>query len=163
MYLIKLFSTFLFSFVLSVGFTSFFVLLQNTVWNIFWLRTQNFDISFFIFFKSFLFDLNGGLSPIIFQWGFPINLYGVVSIALFFGFSIASFLKLILPIGSRLLFGISGLISLYGIIFYTRAIFDEIVFIASTRGSIGLLVFCFIGFLGGILFDFINKKLLKEV
>lgn len=163
MYLIKLFSTFLFSFVLTVGFTSFFVLLQNTVWNIFWLRTQNFDISFFIFFKSFLFDLNGGLSPIIFQWGFPINLYGVVSIALFFGFSIASFLKLILPIGSRLLFGISGLISLYGIIFYTRVIFDEIVFIASTRGSIGLLVFCFIGFLGGILFDFINKKLLKEV
>tara|TARA_S200000501_G_scaffold363264_1_gene393850 strand:+ start:24288 stop:24779 length:492 start_codon:yes stop_codon:yes gene_type:complete len=163
MYLIRLFSSFLFSFFLSAGFTSFFVLLQNTAWNILWLRTQNFDISFFIFFKSFLFDLNGGFSPIIFQWGFPINLYGVISIALFFGFIIASFLRLILPINSKLLFGITGLISLYSIIFYTRIIFGEIVFIASARGFIGLLVFCFIGFLGGILFDFINKKLLKEV
>ena len=48
MYLIKLFFALVVAFLFSATITSIFILFQNTIWNIFWLKTQGFDISFFI-------------------------------------------------------------------------------------------------------------------
>ena len=70
MYLIKLFFSLFLAFIFSVILTSVFILFQNTVWNIFWLKTQGFDISLFVLVDSLLHDLRGGLSPILIQWGF---------------------------------------------------------------------------------------------
>ena len=100
MYLIKLFFALVVAFLFSATITSIFILFQNTIWNIFWLKTQGFDISFFILIDSLLHDLRGGLSPILIQWGMPINMYAVVFIALFFGYFLTAIIKLIIPINS---------------------------------------------------------------
>ena len=61
------------SFSLSAFFVCIFVISQNTLWNLFWLKTQNFDISFLVIFSSLIHDIKGGSSPIILQWGIPIS------------------------------------------------------------------------------------------
>tara|TARA_B100000683_G_scaffold211345_1_gene206076 strand:- start:631 stop:1140 length:510 start_codon:yes stop_codon:yes gene_type:complete len=161
MYLIKLFFSLLLAFIFSSILISFFILFQNTVWNIFWLKTQGFDISFFVLVESFLHDLRGGLSPILMQWGIPINMYSVIFIALFFGYLLTAIIRFIIPLNSMFSSGFAGLISVYGIIFYTRITFDGIVLISSTRELIGLLIFCLIGFFGGIFFNQLKEFFLK--
>lgn len=153
MYLIKLFFSLFLAFIFSVILTSVFILFQNTVWNIFWLKTQGFDISLFVLVDSLLHDLRGGLSPILIQWGIPINMYGVIFIALFFGYFLTAIIRLIIPINSMFSYGFAGFASVYGIIFYTKMTFDEIVLISSARELIGLSIFCLIGFFGGIFFN----------
>ena len=66
------------SFFLSVSFVCIFIISQNTLWNLFWLQSQNFDISFLILFSSLAHDIKGGVSPIILQWGIPISFYTVI-------------------------------------------------------------------------------------
>ncbi len=161
MYSIKLFFSLLLAFIFSSILISFFILFQNTVWNIFWLKTQGFDISFFVLVESFLHDLRGGLSPILMQWGIPINMYSVIFIALFFGYLLTAIIRFIIPLNSMFSSGFAGLISVYGIIFYTRITFDGIVLISSTRELIGLLIFCLIGFFGGIFFNQLKEFFLK--
>ena len=90
MYLIKLFFALVVAFLFSATITSIFILFQNTIWNIFWLKTQGFDVSFFILIDSLLHDLRGGLTPILIQWGVPINMYAIIFIALFFGYFLMS-------------------------------------------------------------------------
>ena len=166
MYLIKLFFSLFLAFIFSVILTSVFILFQNTVWNIFWLKTQGFDISLFVLVDSLLHDLRGGLSPILIQWGIPINMYGVIFIALFFGYFLTAIIRLIIPINSMFSYGFAGFASVYGIIFYTKMTFDEIVLISSARELIGLSIFCLIGFFGGIFFnqskEFFLKVLIHE-
>ena len=58
-------------------------------------------------------------------------------------------------------FGFAGLASVYGIIFYTKITFDEIVLISSVRELMGLLIFCLIGFIGGIFFNQLKEFFLK--
>jgi hypothetical protein len=149
------------AFIFSVILTSVFILFQNTVWNIFWLKTQGFDISLFVLVDSLLHDLRGGLSPILIQWGIPINMYGVIFIALFFGYFLAAIIRLIIPINSMFSYGFAGFASVYGIIFYTKMTFDEIVLISSARELIGLSIFCLIGFFGGIFFNQSKEFFLK--
>jgi hypothetical protein len=161
MYLIKLFFSLFLAFILSVILTSVFILFQNTVWNIFWLKTQGFDISLFVLVDSLLHDLRGGLSPILIQWGIPINMYGVIFIALFFGYFLTAIIRLIIPINSMFSYGFAGFASVYGIIFYTKMTFDEIVLISSARELIGLSIFCLIGFFGGIFFNQSKEFFLK--
>ena len=161
MYLIKLFFSLLLAFIFSSILISFFILFQNTVWNIFWLKTQGFDISFFVLVESFLHDLRGGLSPILMQWGIPINMYSVIFIALFFGYLLTAIIRFIIPLNSMFSSGFAGLISVYGIIFYTKITFDEIVLISSVRELMGLLIFCLIGFIGGIFFNQLKEFFLK--
>ena len=161
MYLIKLFFSLFLAFIFSVILTSVFILFQNTVWNIFWLKTQGFDISLFVLVDSLLHDLRGGLSPILIQWGIPINMYGVISIALFFGYFLTAIIRLIIPINSMFSYGFAGFASVYGIIFYTKMTFDEIVLISSARELIGLSIFCLIGFFGGIFFNQSKEFFLK--
>ena len=161
MYLIKLFFSLFLAFIFSVILTSVFILFQNTVWNIFWLKTQGFDISFFVLVDSLLHDLRGGLSPILIQWGIPINMYGVIFIALFFGYFLTAIIRLIIPINSMFSYGFAGFASVYGIIFYTKMTFDEIVLISSARELIGLSIFCLIGFFGGIFFNQSKEFFLK--
>ena len=163
MYSIKLFFSLLLAFIFSSILISFFILFQNTVWNIFWLKTQGFDISFFVLVESFLHDLRGGLSPILMQWGIPINMYSVIFIALFFGYLLTAIIRFIIPLNSMFSSGFAGLISVYGIIFYTRITFDGIVLISSTRELIGLLIFCLIGFFGGIFFNQLKVYFLKVI
>ena len=161
MYLIKLFFSLFLAFIFSVILTSVFILFQNTVWNIFWLKTQGFDISLFVLVDSLLHDLKGGLSPILIQWGIPINMYGVIFIALFFGYFLTAIIRLIIPINSMFSYGFAGFASVYGIIFYTKMTFDEIVLISSARELIGLSIFCLIGFFGGIFFNQSKEFFLK--
>ena len=161
MYLIKLFSSLLMAQILSAILTSFFILFQNTIWNILWLKTQGFNISFVILFQSLLHDLRGGLSPMLIQWGIPINMYGIIFIALSSGYLLAAIVRLIIPINSIFSYGFAGFASVYGIIFFTKIIFDEIVLISSTRELMGLLIFCFIGLLGGIIFSQFKEFFLK--
>jgi hypothetical protein len=161
MYLIKLFFILFLAFIFSVILTSVFILFQNTVWNIFWLKTQGFDISFFVLVDSLLHDLRGGLSPILIQWGIPINMYGVIFIALFFGYFLTAIIRLIIPINSMFSYGFAGFASVYGIIFYTKMTFDEIVLISSARELMGLSIFCLIGFFGGIFFNQSKEFFLK--
>ena len=161
MYSIKLFFSLLLAFIFSSILISFFILFQNTVWNIFWLKTQGFDISFFVLVESFLHDLRGGLSPILMQWGIPINMYSVIFIALFFGYLLTAIIRFIIPLNSMFSSGFAGLISVYGIIFYTKITFDEIVLISSVRELMGLLIFCLIGFIGGIFFNQLKEFFLK--
>ena len=161
MYLIKLFFALVVAFLFSATITSIFILFQNTIWNIFWLKTQGFDISFFILIDSLLHDLRGGLSPILIQWGMPINMYTVVSIALFFGYFLTAIIKLIIPINSIFSYGFAGFLSVYGIIFFTKMTFDEIVLISSTREPLGLLIFCLIGSIGGIFFNQFKENFLR--
>ena len=161
MYLIKLFFSLFLAFIFSVILTSVFILFQNTVWNIFWLKTQGFDISFFVLVDSLLHDLRGGLSPILIQWGIPINMYGVIFIALFFGYFLTAIIRLIIPINSMFSYGFAGFASVYGIIFYTKMTFDEIVLISSARELMGLSIFCLIGFFGGIFFNQSKEFFLK--
>ncbi|MBN44220.1 MAG: hypothetical protein CML94_01750 [Rhodobiaceae bacterium] len=161
MYLIKLFSSLLMAQILSAILTSFFILFQNTIWNILWLKTQGFNISFVILFQSLLHDLRGGLSPMLIQWGIPINMYGIIFIALSSGYLLAAIVRLIIPINSIFLYGFAGFASVYGIIFFTKITFDEIVLISSTRELMGLLIFCFIGLLGGIIFSQFKEFFLK--
>ena len=161
MYLIKLFFSLFLAFILSVILTSVFILFQNTVWNIFWLKTQGFDISLFVLVDSLFHDLRGGLSPILIQWGIPINMYGVIFIALSFGYFLTAIIRLIIPINSMLSYGFAGFASVYGIIFYTKITFDGIVLISSARELIGLLIFCSIGFFGGIIFNQLKGCFLK--
>jgi hypothetical protein len=161
MYLIKLFFSLFLAFIFSVILTSVFILFQNTVWNIFWLKTQGFDISLFVLVDSLLHDLWGGLSPILIQWGIPINMYGVIFIALFFGYFLTAIIRLIIPINSMFSYGFAGFASVYGIIFYTKMTFDEIVLISSARELIGLSIFCLIGFFGGIFFNQSKEFFLK--
>jgi hypothetical protein len=161
MYLIKLFFSLFLAFIFSVILTSVFILFQNTVWNIFWLKTQGFDISLFVLIDSLLHDLRGGLSPILIQWGIPINMYGVIFIALFFGYFLTAIIRLIIPINSMFSYGFAGFASVYGIIFYTKMTFDEIVLISSARELIGLSIFCLIGFFGGIFFNQSKEFFLK--
>ena len=161
MYLIKLFFSLFLAFIFSVILTSVFILFQNTVWNIFWLKTQGFDISLFVLVDSLLHYLRGGLSPILIQWGIPINMYGVIFIALFFGYFLTAIIRLIIPINSMFSYGFAGFASVYGIIFYTKMTFDEIVLISSARELIGLSIFCLIGFFGGIFFNQSKEFFLK--
>ena len=161
MYLIKLFFSLLLAFIFSAILTSVFILFQNTIWNIFWLKTQGFDISFFVLVDSLLHDLRGGLSTILIQWGIPINMYSLIFITLFFGYSLTAIIRFIIPINTTFSFGFAGLISVYGIIFYTRMTFDEIVLISSARELMGLFIFCLIGFFGGILFNQLKEFFLK--
>jgi hypothetical protein len=161
MYIIKLFFSLFLAFIFSVILTSVFILFQNTVWNIFWLKTQGFDISLFVLVDSLLHDLWGGLSPILIQWGIPINMYGVIFIALFFGYFLTAIIRLIIPINSMFSYGFAGFASVYGIIFYTKMTFDEIVLISSARELIGLSIFCLIGFFGGIFFNQSKEFFLK--
>lgn len=161
MYLIKLFFSLFLAFIFSVILTSVFILFQNTVWNIFWLKTQGFDISLFVLVDSLLHDLRGGLSPILIQWGIPINMYGVIFIALFFGYFLTAIIRLIIPINSMFSYGFAGFASVYGIIFYTKMTFDEIVLISSARELMGLSIFCLIGFFGGIFFNQSKEFFLK--
>ncbi len=161
MYLIKLFFSLLLAFIFSAILTSFFILFQNTIWNIFWLKTQGFDISFVVLVDSLLHDLLGGLSPILIQWGIPINMYGVIFIALFFGYFLTAIIRLIIPINSMFSYGFAGFASVYGIIFYTKMTFDGIVLISSARQLMGLLIFCLIGFFGGIIFNQLKEFFLK--
>jgi hypothetical protein len=161
MYLIKLFSSLLLAFIFSAILTSIFILFQNTIWNIFWLKTQGFDISFVVLVDSLLHDLLGGLSPILIQWGIPINMYGVIFIALFFGYFLTAIIRLIIPINSMFSYGFAGFASVYGIIFYTKMTFDGIVLISSARQLMGLLIFCLIGFFGGIIFNQLKEFFLK--
>ena len=161
MYLIKLFFSLFLAFIFSVILTSVFILFQNTVWNIFWLKTQGFDISLFVLVDSLLHDLRGGLSPILIQWGIPINMYGVIFIALFFGYFLTAIIRLIIPINSMFSYGFAGFASVYGIIFYTKMTFDDIVLISSARELIGLSIFCLIGFFGGIFFNQSKEFFLK--
>ena len=163
MYLIKLFFSLLLAFIFSAILTSFFILFQNTIWNIFWLKTQGFDISFVVLVDSLLHDLRGGLSPILIQWGIPINMYGVIFIALFFGYFLTAIIRLIIPVNSMFSFGLAGFASLYGIIFYTKMTFDEIVLISSAREITGLLILCLIGFFGGIFFNQLKVYFLKVI
>ena len=163
MYLIKLFFSLLLAFIFSAILTSFFILFQNTIWNIFWLKTQGFDISFVILVDSLLHDLRGGLSPILIQWGIPINMYGLIFIALFFGYFLTAIIRLIIPVNSMFSFGLAGFASVYGIIFYTKMTFDEIVLISSAREITGLLIFCLIGFFGGIFFNQLKVYFLKVI
>ena len=161
MFSIKLFFSLLFAFIFSCILVSIFILFQNTIWNIFWLKTQGFDISFFVLVDSFLHDLRGGLSPILMQWGIPINMYSIISIALFFGYFLTFIIRFIIPVNSMFSFGFAGLVSVYGIIFYTKITFDEIVLISSVRELMGLLIFCLIGFFGGIFFNQLKEFFLK--
>ncbi len=161
MYLIKLFSSLLLAFIFSAILTSIFILFQNTIWNIFWLKTQGFDISFVVLVDTLLHDLLGGLSPILIQWGIPINMYGVIFIALFFGYFLTAIIRLIIPINSMFSYGFAGFASVYGIIFYTKMTFDGIVLISSARQLMGLLTFCLIGFFGGIIFNQLKEFFLK--
>lgn len=161
MYLIKLFSSLLMALILSAILTSFFILFQNTIWNILWLKTQGFNISFVILFQSLLHDLRGGLSPILIQWGIPINMYGIIFIALSSGYFLAAIVRLIIPINSIFSYGFAGFASVYGIIFFTKITFDGIVLISSARELMGLLIFCFIGLLGGIIFSQFKEFFLK--
>ena len=161
MFSIKLFFSLLFAFIFSSILVSIFILFQNTIWNIFWLKTQGFDISFFVLVDSFLHDLRGGLSPILMQWGIPINMYSIIFIALFFGYFLTAIIKFIIPLNSMFSFGFAGLASVYGIIFYTKITFDEIVLISSVRELMGLLIFCLIGFIGGIFFNQLKEFFLK--
>ena len=161
MYLIKLFSSLLLAFIFSAILISIFILFQNTIWNIFWLKTQGFDISFVVLVDSLLHDLLGGLSPILIQWGIPINMYGVIFIALFFGYFLTAIIRLIIPINSMFSYGFAGFASVYGIIFYTKMTFDGIVLISSARQLMGLLTFCLIGFFGGIIFNQLKEFFLK--
>ena len=161
MYLIKLFFSLLSAFTFSAILTSVFILFQNTIWNIFWLKTQGFDISFFVLVDSLLHDLKGGLSPILIQWGIPINMYGIIFIALFFGYFSTAIIRLIIPINSMFSYGFAGFVSVYGIIFYTKMTFDGIVLISSARELMGLLIFCLIGFFGGIFFNQFKEFFLK--
>ena len=161
MFSIKLFFSLLFAFIFSSILVSIFILFQNTIWNIFWLKTQGFDISFFVLVDSFLHDLRGGLSPILMQWGIPINMYSIIFIALFFGYFLTAIIKFIIPLNSMFSFGFAGLVSVYGIIFYTKITFDEIVLISSARELMGLLIFCLIGFFGGIIFNQLKEFFLK--
>ena len=163
MYLIKPFFSLLLAFIFSALLTSFFILFQNTIWNLFWLKNQGFDISFFVLIHSLLHDLRGGLSPILIQWGIPINIYGVIFIALFFGYFLTAIIRLIIPVNSMFSFGLAGFASVYGIIFYTKMTFDEIVLISSAREITGLLIFCLIGFFGGIFFNQLKVYFLKVI
>ena len=161
MHSIKLFFSLLLAFIFSSILISVFILFQNTIWNIFWLKTQGFDISFFVLVDSFLHDLRGGLSPILMQWGIPINMYSIIFIALFFGYFLTFIIRFIIPVNSMFSFGFAGLASVYGIIFYTKITFDEIVLISSVRELMGLLIFCLIGFIGGIFFNQLKEFFLK--
>jgi hypothetical protein len=58
-------------------------------------------------------------------------------------------------------YGFAGFASVYGIIFYTKMTFDEIVLISSARELIGLSIFCLIGFFGGIFFNQSKEFFLK--
>ena len=161
MYLIKLFFSLLLAFIFSAILTSVFILFQNTIWNIFWLKTQGFDISFLVLVDSLFHDLRGGLSTILIQWGIPINMYSLIFITLFLGYSLTAIIRFIIPINAMFSFGFAGLVSVYGIIFYTRMTFDEIVLISSTRELMGLFIFCLIGFFGGIFFNQLKEFFLK--
>tara|TARA_B100001057_G_scaffold237151_1_gene237512 strand:+ start:4539 stop:5048 length:510 start_codon:yes stop_codon:yes gene_type:complete len=161
MYLIKLFFSLLLAFIFSAILTSVFIIFQNTISNILWLKTQGFEISFFVLVDSLLHDLRGGLSTILIQWGIPINMYSLIFITLFFGYFLTAIIRFIIPINSMLSFGFAGLASVYGIIFYTRMTFDEIVLISSARELMGLLIFCLIGFFGGIFFNQLKEFFLK--
>jgi len=161
MYLIKLFFSLLLAFIFSAILTSVFILFQNTIWNIFWLKTQGFDISFFVLVESLFHDLRGGLSTILIQWGIPINMYSLIFITLFLGYSLTAIIRFIIPINAMFSFGFAGLVSVYGIIFYTRMTFDEIVLISSARELMGLFIFCLIGFFGGIFFNQLKEFFLK--
>ena len=161
MYLIKLFFSLLLAFIFSAILTSVFILFQNTIWNIFWLKTQGFDISFFVLVDSLFHDLRGGLSTILIQWGIPINMYSLIFITLFLGYSLTAIIRFIIPINAMFSFGFAGLVSVYGIIFYTRMTFDEIVLISSARELMGLFIFCLIGFFGGIFFNQLKEFFLK--
>ncbi len=161
MHLIKLFSGLLMAFIISAILTSFFILFQNTMWNIFWLKNQGFDISFFVLFESLIHDLHGGLSPILIQWGIPINMYGVIFIALSLGYFLAAIVRLIIPINPIFSYGLAGFSSVYGIIFFTKLAFDGIVLISSARELMGLLTLCFIGFFGGMIFSQFKEFFLK--
>ena len=161
MYSIKLFFSLLLAFIFSSILISIFILFQNTIWNIFWLKTQGFDISFFVLVDSFFHDLRGGLSPILMQWGIPINMYSIIFIALFFGYFLTAIIRLIIPVNSIFSYGFAGFLSVYSIIFFTKMTFDEIILISSAREPLGLLIFCLIGSFGGIFFNQFKENFLR--
>ena len=161
MYLIKLIIALVEAFLFSTTITSIFILFQNTIWNIFWLKTQGFDVSFFILIDSLLHDLRGGLTPILIQWGVPINMYAVIFIALFFGYFLTAIIRLIIPVNSIFSYGFAGFLCVYAIIFFTKITFDEIVLISSAREPLGLLIFCLIGSIGGIFFNQFKENFLR--
>ena len=146
------------SFSLSASFVCIFVISQNTLWNLFWLKTQNFDISFLVIFSSLIHDIKGGSSPIILQWGIPISLYSVICITLLLAFIITSLIRIRFPLNSKFSYGIAGFTSLYVMISLIIIKYDGIVIISSAKENFGLFVFCFIGFLGGFLFDILIGK-----
>ena len=150
------------SFFLSVSFVCIFIISQNTLWNLFWLQSQNFDISFLILFSSLAHDIKGGVSPIILQWGIPISFYTVISITLLLAFIITFLIRLRFPINSKFSYAIAGFTSMYVMMSLIIMKYDGIVLISSARENFGLFVFCFIGLLGGFFFDTLISNFLKR-
>ena len=150
------------SFIFSASFVCIFIISQNTLWNLFWLKSQDFDISFLIIFSSLLHDIQGGLSPVIVQWGIPLSFYSVISVTLLIAFLVTGLVRIILPLNSRFSYGLAGFSSMYVMITLTIMRYDGIVLISSARENFGLIIFCFIGLLGGFFFDLLLSKLIHK-
>ena len=162
MFLIKRIISLGVAFILSATFSYILISSHNTLWNLFWLKTQNFDISFLIIYSSLMHDIKGFLSPVIVQWGIPISFYTIICATLLIAFMITAIVRIILPINSKFSYGIAGFSSIYVMNMLITMRYDGITLISSARENFGLITLCLIGFLGGFLFDFLVSKLMRR-
>jgi len=158
MFMIKKIIILSLSFVLSASLVSSAIILQSTLWNLFWLKTRGFDISWETFLLTFSHDIQGALSPILVQWGVPINFYSVISASLLIAFLVTFLTRLMIPINSRFSYSFAGFLSIYVMITLTIIQYDGIILISGARENTGLFVLCCVGALGGFLFDFLLNR-----
>ena len=139
------------AFYLSSSFVALVAILQNTVNNFFWLINQGFEVSSIIFLTSVFHDIKGGSL-----------FYAIILVTLFVAFCTAALLRSIIPLGGHLSYGLAGLVGLYTMINITLYVFDGIAVIGSLRNGFGLSVFCFIGGIGGFLFESLKNIFLRR-
>ena len=122
----------------------------NLSTNVLWLYSQDFDISFQMFFALLFKDLSNGVLFLL-----------IVLITYLIAFLITPLIRHFLPIKRTLSYSIAGLFSIFVMLKLTTYVFTGAVLISGMRSLLGLFLFCVSGMFGGFIYGFLLNKVLK--
>ena len=130
--------------------STFLIISVNLSSNLLWLHSQNFHISFQMFFELLFKDLSNGLLFLL-----------IVLVTFLIAFFTTPLIRYFLPIKRTLSYSIAGLLSIFVMLILTTYLFTGAVLIAGMRSSLGFSLFCLSGMFGGFIFGFLLNKVLK--
>ena len=131
--------------------STFLIISVNLSSNLLWLHSQNFHISFQMFFELLFKDLSNGLLFLL-----------IVLVTFLIAFFTTPLIRYFLPIKRTLSYSIAGLLSIFVMLKLTTYVFTGAVLIAGMRSLLGFCLFCLSGMFGGFIFGFLLNKVLKS-